>query len=193
MRPGVAVGAAALMLATIPACSRTDDTAAPPDSKPPETTAPAISVTTTAAPTASQPRPEATGFTFVQTVEDNEQVLIEISYPLLDHPDASRAAPINEKIEQKIAELKDDFAAAASAAPAGDSRSTFSLQAAPELIDWIPADEAVSKSVEHRVPVSKLLPDSEAARALQRIAEWPPLDLARTSSAFYERALRALR
>jgi flagellar biosynthesis protein FlhG len=67
------------------------------------------------------------------------------------------------------------------------------LQAAPELIDWIPADDAVAKSVEHRTPVSRLLPASEAARALTRIAEWPPLDLARTSSAFYERALRALR
>ena len=67
------------------------------------------------------------------------------------------------------------------------------LQAAPELVDWIPADDAVSKSVEHRTPVSRLLPESEAARALKRIAEWPPLDLARTSSAFYERALRALR
>jgi flagellar biosynthesis protein FlhG len=67
------------------------------------------------------------------------------------------------------------------------------LQASPELIDWIPADEAVSKSIEHRIPVSKLLPDSQAALAIHRIAEWPALDLARTSSAFYERALRALR
>jgi flagellar biosynthesis protein FlhG len=67
------------------------------------------------------------------------------------------------------------------------------LQTAPELVDWVPADHAVARSIELRRPVSLSAPDSEAARAMVRVSEWPPLDLARTSSAFYDRALRALR
>jgi flagellar biosynthesis protein FlhG len=67
------------------------------------------------------------------------------------------------------------------------------LGCAPELIGCVPADEAVGRSVELRSPVAVSAPRSEAALALGRVSRWPPLDLARTSSAFYERARRALR
>jgi hypothetical protein len=36
-------------------------------------------------------------------------------------------------------------------------------------------------------------PESAAAHAIERVARWAPIDHARTSSAFYERARRALR
>jgi len=67
------------------------------------------------------------------------------------------------------------------------------LNRQPELIGWVQADEAVGRSVESRTPVTCGEPESAAACALRRAADWAPLDLARTSSAFYERALRALR
>jgi len=67
------------------------------------------------------------------------------------------------------------------------------LRTQPEWIGFVPADPAVARSVEYRVPVTTSAPDSAAARAFERVSSWPPLDLARTSSAFYERALRALR
>lgn len=67
------------------------------------------------------------------------------------------------------------------------------LGSQPELIGWVPADPAVGRSVELRKPVSLSAPESSAAQAFARIASWPPLDLARTSSAFYDRARRALR
>jgi flagellar biosynthesis protein FlhG len=63
----------------------------------------------------------------------------------------------------------------------------------PELVGWVPADEAVSRSVQARRPVSLTEPQSRAARAMARIAEWGPIDVARTTSAFYERAGKALR
>lgn len=64
---------------------------------------------------------------------------------------------------------------------------------APEWIHWVPADEAVGQSVQARTPVSVLDPNSRAARAFLRVSEWSPIDHARTTSAFYERARRALR
>ncbi len=67
------------------------------------------------------------------------------------------------------------------------------LGSQPELLGWVPADVAVGRSVEVRSPVVLSSPDCEAARAFQRLADWPALDLARTASAFYERAQRALR
>lgn len=63
----------------------------------------------------------------------------------------------------------------------------------PELIGWVPADEAVSRSVQARKPVSLTEPESRAARAMAKVAEWGPIDVARTTSAFYERARKALR
>lgn len=67
------------------------------------------------------------------------------------------------------------------------------LDRTPEFIGWVPADDAVGRSVESRRPVSLLEPESPSARAFQGIAKWGPLDRARTSTAFYERARRALR
>ena len=67
------------------------------------------------------------------------------------------------------------------------------LVSQPEWIGWIQADEAIGRSVEARVPVTLSAPESPAAKALLEVSDWGPLDLARTSSAFYDRALRALR
>jgi len=67
------------------------------------------------------------------------------------------------------------------------------LVSQPEWIGWVQADESIAESVALRSPVTLSRPDSRAARAISQIAEWGPLDLARTSSAFYDRALRALR
>lgn len=67
------------------------------------------------------------------------------------------------------------------------------LGTTPEFIGWVPADEAVSRSVQARVPVSLSEPQSRAAKAFQHVAAWGPIDHARTTSAFYEKARRALR
>lgn len=64
---------------------------------------------------------------------------------------------------------------------------------APELIGWVPADEAVGRSVQARQPVALLEPESRAAVALAAVSQWAPIDHARTTSAFYERARKALR
>jgi flagellar biosynthesis protein FlhG len=64
---------------------------------------------------------------------------------------------------------------------------------APEFVGWVPADEAVSRSVQVRVPVAMNEPESPAARSLAGVASWGPLDHARTSRAFYDKARRALR
>ncbi len=64
---------------------------------------------------------------------------------------------------------------------------------APELIGWIPADPAVGHSVQLRVPVTLSAPESQAARSIQEVASWGPIDHARTASAFYDKARRALR
>lgn len=63
----------------------------------------------------------------------------------------------------------------------------------PEWITWVPADPAVGRSVEERVPVTLLEPDSPSSRALDIVANWGPIDHARTARAFYERARQALR
>ncbi len=63
----------------------------------------------------------------------------------------------------------------------------------PEFVGWVPADPAVSHSVQVRVPVVIDSPESEAARSFARIAAWAPIDQARTASAFYEKARKALR
>ncbi len=64
---------------------------------------------------------------------------------------------------------------------------------APEFVAWVPADPAVGHSVQLRIPVSLSAPESPAARAIQEVASWGPIDHARTASAFYEKARRALR
>lgn len=63
----------------------------------------------------------------------------------------------------------------------------------PEFVGWVPADPAVSQSVQQREPVTLSFPDSPAAKAIRTVTEWGPIDHARTTSAFYDRARRALR
>lgn len=62
----------------------------------------------------------------------------------------------------------------------------------PEYIGWVPQDDSVARSVHLRTPVALSEPGSRAAVALRQVAAWPPLDHARTATAFYERARRAL-
>lgn len=63
----------------------------------------------------------------------------------------------------------------------------------PEWVGWIPADLAVAESVEARVPVSAMRPESPSARALATVADWGPIDHARSARPFFERARGALR
>ncbi|MBI5363824.1 MAG: AAA family ATPase [Planctomycetes bacterium] len=67
------------------------------------------------------------------------------------------------------------------------------LGASPEFIGWVPADDAVARSVQARVPVAVHEPESRAARAFAHVSAWGPIDHARTTSAFYDKARRALR
>lgn len=67
------------------------------------------------------------------------------------------------------------------------------LASTPELVTYVPADCEVSNSVERREPVATLSPASPAARAMVHVATWPPLEFARSTTGFYERALAALR
>lgn len=64
---------------------------------------------------------------------------------------------------------------------------------APEWVGWVPADPAVARSVEARVPVLLLEPESGAARALASVAEWGPIEHAKSARPFFERARGALR
>jgi MinD-like ATPase involved in chromosome partitioning or flagellar assembly len=63
----------------------------------------------------------------------------------------------------------------------------------PELVGWVPADEAVGRSVQLRKPVSLSEPASQAAQAIAKVAAWTAIETARTPSSFYERAKKALR
>jgi flagellar biosynthesis protein FlhG len=63
----------------------------------------------------------------------------------------------------------------------------------PERIGDVPADELIPESIERRVPVCLYAAESVPARALRSVAAWPQLDVARSLTAFYERAAKALR
>ncbi len=63
----------------------------------------------------------------------------------------------------------------------------------PEWVGWIPADPAVQRSVEARVPVLLLEPASPSARAMSTVAEWGPIDHAKCARPFFDRARSALR
>ena len=63
----------------------------------------------------------------------------------------------------------------------------------PELVGWVPADSAISQSVQRREPVTLSYPDSAAGISISKLAQWSPIDHARTTSAFYDRARKALR
>jgi flagellar biosynthesis protein FlhG len=86
-----------------------------------------------------------------------------------------------------------DLEAASQARERFEAVSNRFLGHTPEFIGWVPQDDAVYWSVQRRRPVSLGAPDSKAARALAGVAAWEPIDGARTSKPFYERARRALR
>ena len=67
------------------------------------------------------------------------------------------------------------------------------LSREPEYIGWVPADRAITQSVQQRSPVTVSWPDSPAAKALQTVVTWTGLDLARGSQPFFQRARKALR
>ena len=73
------------------------------------------------------------------------------------------------------------------------SASQRFLGHAPELVGWVPYDEAVLRSVEQRVPVTLLEPASPAARAIERVSGWAPLDDPAHARPFFDRARAALR
>ena len=64
---------------------------------------------------------------------------------------------------------------------------------APELVGSVPYDLAVLRSVEARVPVALLEPESEAARAIEGVSRWAAIDQSRGERAFFDRARAALR
>jgi flagellar biosynthesis protein FlhG len=63
----------------------------------------------------------------------------------------------------------------------------------PELVGWVPADKAVLRSIEARLPVTSLEPDSEVSRAIRSVADWGPIDHAVCARSFFDRARSALR
>lgn len=63
----------------------------------------------------------------------------------------------------------------------------------PELVGWVPYDMAVLRSVEQRIPVTLLEPESPAARAIDTVSRWAPIDQSRGTRAFFDRARAALR
>lgn len=67
------------------------------------------------------------------------------------------------------------------------------LGSSPELIGWVPADDAIARSVQTRVPVTIGEPESRAAKALVKVGAWNAIDHALTTYAFYDKARRALR
>ncbi len=73
------------------------------------------------------------------------------------------------------------------------STSQKFLGHAPELVGWVPADEAVARSVQERTPVVRCAPDSASSRAIREVSSWGPIDHARTTRAFYDQARKALR
>jgi flagellar biosynthesis protein FlhG len=64
---------------------------------------------------------------------------------------------------------------------------------APQYIGWIPADSSVSRSIARREPVTLMDPSSPAGHAIEAVANWTPIDFARTQRPFYARARSALR
>jgi flagellar biosynthesis protein FlhG len=67
------------------------------------------------------------------------------------------------------------------------------LGSQPDRIGTVPSDRAVAESVGLRLPVCLSEPSSPAGLALDAVARWPQLDVARSVTAFYERAVKALR
>jgi flagellar biosynthesis protein FlhG len=64
---------------------------------------------------------------------------------------------------------------------------------APELVGCVPYDLAVLRSVESRVPVTLLEPESSASRAIEGVSRWERIEQSRGERAFFDRARAALR
>lgn len=73
------------------------------------------------------------------------------------------------------------------------SASERFLGHSPDWVGWVPADPAVPESVEARTPVTLSHPASPAAEALATVADWGPIDYAKSARPFFERARDALR
>jgi flagellar biosynthesis protein FlhG len=86
-----------------------------------------------------------------------------------------------------------DEARAQSAWERFQSASQRFLGHAPEFVGWVPYDPAVLRSVEARTPVALCEPESAAARAIEALSHWAPIDQARGARAFFDRARAALR
>lgn len=86
-----------------------------------------------------------------------------------------------------------DLEAAEEARQRFDTVANRFLGCTPEYIGWVPQDEAVHRSVQQRRPVCLTAPEARSARAIEALSGWAPIDSARTSRSFYERARKALR
>jgi flagellar biosynthesis protein FlhG len=62
----------------------------------------------------------------------------------------------------------------------------------PASAGWVPLDMAVLDSIERRVPVAQLAPDSGAAGALRRLAAWSGLQHELDPQPFFRRARMAM-
>ncbi len=67
------------------------------------------------------------------------------------------------------------------------------LSCTPELVGWVPHDDAIGRSVQARTPVVLREPDSPAGLAIARVARWHGIEDAHAKGSFYESARRALR
>ncbi len=138
MKRYLAAGGTALLLAMLPACTETTRVPAPTGTdQSPTTAVPGDSSATPADPgtTASTAPPGPRDFSFVQLTEDNDNELVAVSYPVLQSLASTLAAPVNDEIIGAVDDLIVGFMDAAAAAPEGESRSTLTLEAAPELIN----------------------------------------------------------
>jgi len=63
----------------------------------------------------------------------------------------------------------------------------------PEFVGWVLNDPAILRSVEMRIPVALLEPESPSARAIESVSQWGPIDQARGARAFFDRARASLR
>jgi flagellar biosynthesis protein FlhG len=86
-----------------------------------------------------------------------------------------------------------DLQAAEEARQRFDTVANRFLGHTPEYVGWVPQDDEVHRSVQQRRPVCLSAPDARSAQALGAVASWAPIDTARTSRPFYERARKALR
>ena len=129
MSRGRRICIAVFFAALMPACTSSSRISVPPATADPGTTPTTLAAPGTRSTTAPAPAPAS--FTFLQVARDDTDALIEITFPVLEGVAPSVSAKIIETVDSLIANFTD----AASAAPAGDSRSTLTLEAAPELIN----------------------------------------------------------